>query len=111
MDAVQVWQREEHAGHVAMLVGIVRWGGIYDLQWAYAVVARGPLGTEGRTLVVLGEKDMVFGGDAVKKELERVGWNMADGIEVMEDAGHLVVREKPIETAEVLGRFWGRCEG
>jgi pimeloyl-ACP methyl ester carboxylesterase len=106
MEAVQVWQRESHRGHVSLLVGLYHWGGVFDLHDAYAMVAKGPVGE--KALVILGEHDTVFAGDCFRKELERVEWR-GDVVE-MEDVGHLVVREKPKETAEVLGRYWAKYE-
>lgn len=52
-------------------------------------------------MVILGEHDAMFGGEAFGKELEDVGW--AGDVVEMEDVGHLIVRKKPKETAEVLG--------
>lgn len=101
-----MWQRENHAGHVALLVGLYHWGGVFDMHDTYAAAARGPVGS--RALVVLGEHDAVFGGEAFRKELEGVGWR--GDVVVMEDVGHLVVREKPKEAADLLGRYWAEYE-
>ena len=106
MEAVQVWQRESHRGHVPLLVGLYHYGGVFDLHDAYAAAARGPVGK--RALVILGEHDALFGGETFRKELEAVGWR-GDVVE-MEDVGHLIVRKKPKETAEVLGRYWVKYE-
>lgn len=106
MAAVQVWQRENHAGHVALLVGLYHCGGVFDLHDAYAAAARGPVGR--RALVVLGEFDEVFGGERFQKELQAVNW--VGDVVVMEDVGHSIVREKPKETAELLGRYWDKYE-
>jgi hypothetical protein len=106
MEAVQVWQREKHAGHLALLVGLYHYGGVFDLHDAYAAAAKGPVGR--RALVVLGEHDAVFGGERFRKELEGVGW-VGDVVE-MEDVGHLIVRQKPKETAELLEKYWAKYE-
>ena len=44
MEAVQIWQRETHRGHVALLVGLYHSGGRSDLHEEYAQAAKGPLG-------------------------------------------------------------------
>jgi len=72
----------------------------------YAQAAEGPLGK--KKLVVLGEYDEVFGGERTKKELELCGWK-GDIVEV-KDVGHLIVRQKPEEMAELLGKFWSAYE-
>jgi pimeloyl-ACP methyl ester carboxylesterase len=106
MEAVQVWQRETHRGHVALLVGLYHSGGRFDLHDEYARVANGPLGR--RKLVVLGEHDEMLGGERTKKELKLCGWN--DYMVEVKDVDHLIVRWKPDETAELLGKFWSACE-
>jgi hypothetical protein len=35
MEAVQVWQRESHRGHVPLLVGLYHYGGVFDLHDAH----------------------------------------------------------------------------
>jgi hypothetical protein len=106
MDAVQVWQRENHAGHVAMLVGLYHYGGVYDFHGTYAAVAKGPVGR--LAMVVLGEHDAMFGGEAVRRDLQAMAW--AGDVVEMGDVGHLIPRQKPEETAVLLGRFWAKCE-
>jgi pimeloyl-ACP methyl ester carboxylesterase len=61
-----------------------------------------------KSLVILGETDEVFGGEATKKELKDCGWK-GDVVE-MKDVGHLIAREKPEETAELLGKYWSVYE-
>jgi hypothetical protein len=61
-----------------------------------------------RVMVILGEHDAMFGGEAFGKELEDVGW--AGDVVEMEDVEHLIVRKKLKETAEVLGRCWAKYE-
>jgi pimeloyl-ACP methyl ester carboxylesterase len=106
MEAVQVWQRETHRGHVALLVGLYHSGGRFDLHDEYVQAAKGQLGK--KALVILGEHDEALGGEKAKKELELCGWK--DNIVEVKDVGHLIVRKKPHETAELLGKFWSACE-
>lgn len=102
MEAVQVWQRENHAGHVAVLVGMYFDGGVFDEHEAYQMVAQGPVGK--KSLVVLGEHDELFLVERIRRELDGCEW--IGGFEVVKDVGHLVVRQKPRETAEVVVSFW-----
>ena len=106
MEAVQVWQRETHRGHVALLVGLYHSGGRFDLHDEYVQAAKGQLGK--KALVILGEHDEALGGEKAMKELELCGWK--DNIVEVKDVGHLIVRKKPHETAELLGKFWSACE-
>lgn len=102
MEAVQVWQRENHAGHVAALVGMYFDGGVFDEHGAYRTVAQGPVGK--KSLVVLGEHDEFFLVERMRMELDNCGW--IGGFEVVKDVGHLVVRQKPRETAGLVLSFW-----
>jgi pimeloyl-ACP methyl ester carboxylesterase len=102
MEAVQVWQRENHAGHVAVLVGMCFDVGVFDEHEAYRMVAQGPVGK--KSLVILGEHDELFLVERMRRELHNCG--RIGGFEVMKDVGHLVVRQKPRETAEALVSFW-----
>ena len=102
MEAVQVWQRENHAGYVAALVRMYFDGGVLDEHEAFRTVAQGLVGK--KSLVVLGEHDRVFPVERMRREFDDCGW--IGRLEVMKDVGPLVVRQKPRETAEVVVSFW-----
>lgn len=99
-EAVQVWERDNHGGHVASLVSGYRYGGIYDSHEIYAKVAKGDV----KTLVILGGEDHFFGGEYMKKELDSVGWR--GEVKVVEGVGHGVIAERPKDVEELMVEFW-----
>ncbi|KAH9205453.1 Alpha/Beta hydrolase protein [Leptodontidium sp. 2 PMI_412] len=99
-NAVQVWEKENHDGHVASLVSMYRYGGIYDMHETYRAVAKSGL----ETLVLLGETDGFFEKDLMMGELEGLGWK--GEVKVVEGVGHGVVAEKTKETEELVVKFW-----
>lgn len=99
-NVVQVWEKENHEGHVASLVSMYRYGGIYDMHETYRAVAKSGL----ETLVLLGETDGFFEKDLMMGELEGLGWK--GEVKVVEGVGHGVVAEKTKETEELVVKFW-----
>ena len=99
-NAVQVWERENHPGHVSSFISFWRHGGLYDSHSTYESVAKGKL----PTLVLLGETDGFFPAEYMKKELEALAWR--GKVEVIMGVGHGIVGEKPKEVEEYLIGFW-----
>lgn len=98
--AVETWERENHAGHVANIVGTFRHGGVFDMHEAYGVLAK----SEVRKLVVLGGADDFFREEMMRRELEGVGWK--EEVKVVEGAGHGVARTHVGEVVKILEDFW-----
>ncbi|CAG9949038.1 unnamed protein product [Clonostachys rosea f. rosea IK726] len=103
-EAVQIWEKEKHAGHVASLVSCYRYTGIYDAHDTYRSLAEGKL----EILVLLGEKDGFFEKDYMQNELKSVGWK--GDIYVVDGVGHSVAGEKPKEVQEMMVDFWEGLE-
>ena len=103
--AVENWEREKHGGHVASLVNMFRYAGVYDMHEFYGVLARSAV----RVLVVLGEKDDIFGPGKLRGELEGLGWK--GEIKVVGGATHQIVRTHVKEVAGLVSDFLGSCEG
>lgn len=99
-NAVQIWEKEKHAGHVASLISFYRYGGLYDSHQAYINVAKGNI----PTMAILGEDDGFFVADYMINELKSVGWR--GKVEVIIGVGHGVVGEKTKEVEEKLLEFW-----
>ncbi|KAH7381865.1 Alpha/Beta hydrolase protein [Cadophora sp. MPI-SDFR-AT-0126] len=99
-NAVQVWEKENHEGHVASLVSMYRYGGLYDMHETYRSVAESGMDT----LVLLGETDGFFEKMYMMGELEKLGWK--GEVRVVEGVGHGVVAEKTKETGDFVRKFW-----
>ncbi|RDW75498.1 hypothetical protein BP6252_06640 [Coleophoma cylindrospora] len=99
-DAVQVWEREKHSGHVASLISTYRYCSLYDSHDTYESVAKGDV----PTLVLLGEHDGFFEKEYMKNELKAVGWR--GDVQVVDGVGHGVVGEKTKEVEESMLAFW-----
>lgn len=103
-EAVQVWEREKHAGHVASMISSFRYAGVYDSHDIYENIAKGGLAT----LTLLGEKDNFFEADYTQNELRSLGWK--GRIHVVNGVGHGVVAEKVKEVEELVLAFWRNLE-
>lgn len=93
--AIKRWELQEHAGHAASVVGIVRDGHCFENHATFIEAAHAGL----PSLVVLGELD----GLCTKKDLEDLGLS---NVVVVPRAGHGVVRENVPEVATLIGDFW-----
>jgi pimeloyl-ACP methyl ester carboxylesterase len=103
-DDVQVWQRENHGGHVMSLVAIYRDAGVFGMHgYSREVIERGI-----EAFVVLGAKDELMEVQMMNRELKGLGW--VGAVKVIEGAGHLVVREKAEVVAEPADNFWNGLE-
>ncbi|KAH7356477.1 Alpha/Beta hydrolase protein [Rhexocercosporidium sp. MPI-PUGE-AT-0058] len=66
--AVETWQRENHGGHVASLVSMWNYAGVYDQHDSYKLLAES--GVE--ILVLVGSEDGVFPEGMLRRELGAV---------------------------------------
>jgi pimeloyl-ACP methyl ester carboxylesterase len=98
--SIETWEREFHKGHVASIVGAFRDGGVFDMHEVYRLLGKNEI----RTLVVLGDKNGVFGKAMMTRELEGVGWKKE--VKVVERAGHEIVRSHVGEVVKIVGEFW-----
>jgi len=96
--AVETWERENHGGHVASIVGMFR-DGVFDQHEAYGTLAH----SETKALVIVGTEDAVFEEKMVKRELESVGWKSK--VTVVEGAGHGILRSHVDEVIPVVEEF------
>ncbi|CAM1509529.1 Fc.00g032680.m01.CDS01 [Cosmosporella sp. VM-42] len=99
-EAVQIWEKEKHPGHVASLVSSFRYGGVYESHGTYENIAK----SEIKTLTLLGEHDGLFEAEYMKKELVSLGWR--GKVQVINGAGHGVIAEKMKEVEESMLEFW-----
>ncbi|KAH4312817.1 hypothetical protein HBH64_003560 [Parastagonospora nodorum] len=94
-EAVREWQMHEHKGHAASVVAIFRDGGVLDNDEVFVKAAE----TGVPNLVVLGGTDDVCS----KAQLDALGYR---DVEVVEGAGHGVIRDKATDVAEYIAKFW-----
>ena len=99
-DAVQVWEREKHKGHMSSVVSAYRYSGVYDSHDTYASIAKSNL----KTLMLLGENDGFFTVEYMKKELESLAW--MGKVQVINGVGHGIIAEKTKEVEESVLVFW-----
>lgn len=97
--AIKRWQLQEHAGHAASVVGIIRDGGVFDNHHAFAEAAR----TNIPSLAILGETD----GIVCEQNLHDVG---ITNVKVVSRAGHGVVRDNVPEVAAAITSFWNELD-
>jgi pimeloyl-ACP methyl ester carboxylesterase len=102
--AIQVWEKENHAGHVASLVSSYRYGGVFDSHDTYESIAKSELAT----LTLLGETDGFFKAGYTKSELESLGWR--GDVHVVKGVGHGVIAEKIKEVEDYILAFWETLE-
>jgi pimeloyl-ACP methyl ester carboxylesterase len=94
-EKIREWQMQNHAGHTASVIGIVRDGGIMGQEEVF----RAAVETEIPIIAVLGEKDDVV----YEKDLKAVGMR---NVVVVKGVGHGVVREEVKEVAKHIEEFW-----
>ncbi|KAH0394050.1 alpha/beta-hydrolase, partial [Aureobasidium melanogenum] len=94
-EKVREWQMQQHIGHTASVVAIVRDGGVFGQEEAFQKAAK--MGVP--ILAVLGETDDVV----FEKDLRAVG---VENVVVVQGVGHAVVRQKVSEVAGQIGKFW-----
>ena len=99
-EPIQKWEREQHKGHVASLVSMFRYIGLYDLHEEYRKLRD----LDVKILVILGDKDQVIEAESTKKELLGLSWN--GEIRVVEGATHEIVRSHVQEVADLAGEMW-----
>ncbi|KAF2107051.1 Alpha/Beta hydrolase protein [Lophiotrema nucula] len=93
--AVLKWQIQEHPGHMASVLAIIRDGGVSGSDTKFIEAVRTGL----PSLAVLGGTDDV----CTEKQLNEVGMlNVA----VIPQVGHEVVRERASEVAAFISNFW-----
>ncbi|KAF8851915.1 alpha/beta-hydrolase [Acephala macrosclerotiorum] len=101
---IQMWEREEHKGHVASLVSLWNYGGVFDEHESFGRL----VGKQFKTLIVLGSKDGVIEPEHTKRELEKLGWE--GEVPVVEGATHEIVRSHRKEVAALCIEFWDKLE-
>lgn len=94
-EAVREWQTQNHPGHTASVVAIVRDGQIMGMHDVFRRVA----GSGIPNLAVLGGLD----GVCKEGQIREVGMQ---NVKVVERVGHAVVRERAEEVARLIGEFW-----
>ncbi|KAH8654934.1 Alpha/Beta hydrolase protein [Tricladium varicosporioides] len=99
-EAVQVWEREKHSGHMLSLISSYRYSGIYDSHDTYTSIAKSGI----TTLTLLGENDGFFEVEYMKKELELLAW--LGKVQVVNGVGHGIVAEKTKEVKDYVLAFW-----
>lgn len=67
--AVEMWQRENHRGHVASLVSMWNYAGVYDQHASYKLLAESGM----EVLVLVGSEDGVFPEEMLRSELGKAG--------------------------------------
>jgi pimeloyl-ACP methyl ester carboxylesterase len=94
-EKVREWQMQNHQGHTASVIGIVRDGGVMGQEEVFkaAVETKIPM------MAVLGETDDVV----FEKDLKAVGMG---NVVVVRGVGHGVVRQEVGEVAKHIGKFW-----
>ncbi|EED21414.1 valacyclovir hydrolase, putative [Talaromyces stipitatus ATCC 10500] len=94
-EAVRDWEIKNHKGHMASVVAIFRDGGVLDKHADLAAAAK------------MGIKNIsIVGGTddwSRKEDLQAVGFK---DVVVIPQTGHVVVREKVSEVADVIEKFW-----
>ncbi|WXC60832.1 hypothetical protein SNK03_006716 [Fusarium graminearum] len=98
-EAVRHWQMQEHSGHVASVVAIVRDGGVMDSHAQFSKASQ--MGIP--NLAVLGELD----GLVNAQQLEEHGFK---NVFVVPQVGHGVVRDKVDEVAALICTFWNKLD-
>jgi pimeloyl-ACP methyl ester carboxylesterase len=95
-EKVREWQMQNHKGHTASVIAIVRDGGVFGQEEVFrkAAAAHVPM------LAVLGETDDVV----LEGDLREVG---VETVVVIKGAGHAVVRQEVGQVAKHIAQFWG----
>ncbi|CAD6441716.1 fbbe2212-fe1f-4c48-aee0-6b30c2723d3e-CDS [Sclerotinia trifoliorum] len=103
-EPIEIWERENHAGHKASVVSIFRYGNVFDQHESYRKLTNNNL----KILVIVGETDSVFPSEFVKSELDALGWKK--DVKLVDGAGHGIVRTHPEEVAGLIEAFWEERE-
>lgn len=94
-EKIREWQMQNHSGHMASVIAIVRDGGVFGQEEVYRQAVK----TGIPIIAVLGEiDDVVF-----EKNLKEVG---VENVKVVKGVGHAVVRQEVAEVAKHIGAFW-----
>lgn len=94
-EKVREWQMENHKGHTASVVAMVRDGGVFGQEEAFGTAAKAGI----PILAILGETDDVV----FEKDLRATG---VSNTVVVKGVGHGVVRQKVPEVAKHIEDFW-----
>ena len=94
-EKIREWQVQNHEGHMASVIAIVRDGGVFGQEEVYrkAVKTGIPI-----TAVLGGKDDVVF-----EKDLKEVG---VENVRLVKRAGHAVVRQEAAVVAKHIEEFW-----
>ena len=101
-EAVQVWERKKHSGHMSSLISSYRYSGVYDSHDTYASIAKSDIAT----LTLLGENDGFFEVEYMKKELESLAWKGT--VQVVKGVGHGVIAGEDERGGELVLAFWDK---
>ncbi|KAG9560876.1 alpha/beta-hydrolase, partial [Aureobasidium melanogenum] len=99
-EKVREWQMDQHTGHTASVVAIVRDGGVFGQEETFKKAAK--MGVP--ILAVLGETDDVV----FEKDLRAAG---VGNVVVVKGVGHAVVRQKVSGVTEQIEKFWKGLQG
>jgi len=94
-EKVREWQMQNHEGHMASVIAIVRDGGVFGQEEVYRQAVK----TDIPIIAVLGEKDDVV----FEKDLKEVG---VENVRLVKRAGHAVVRQEAAVVAKHIEEFW-----
>lgn len=94
-EKVREWQMQNHEGHMAGVIAIVRDGGVFGQEEVYRKAAK----TRIPIVAILGETDDVV----FEKDLKEVG---VENVRVVKGAGHAVVRQEAAVVAKHIEEFW-----
>ncbi|KAJ3094930.1 hypothetical protein HK100_005974 [Physocladia obscura] len=94
-DPIQVWERENHKGHIPSIVAMFRDGGACDMHEYFKIASNK---SNIYKLAVIGELDSVCS----EQDLKNVGF---DHIIVVPKAGHSLVRNRVSEVASPIIEF------
>ena len=96
-EAFRDWEVKEHPGYRHSVFSMFREGNVYGAEEDFRRFAQLPV----KKVVVLGETDEV----CRKDKLTELGF---DNVEVVQQAGHGVVRKKPEEVARIVYKVWSQ---
>ncbi|KAJ8108803.1 hypothetical protein ONZ43_g6316 [Nemania bipapillata] len=94
-EAFREWELKEHAGYPHSVLSMFREGNIFGCEDYFRKFAQLPL----KKVAILGELDEV----CRKSQLVDLGF---DAVEVVQQAGHAVVRSEPGEVARIVYGMW-----
>lgn len=94
-EKVREWQMQNHSGHMASVIAIVRDGGVFGQEEVYRKAVK----TGIPIIAVLGETDDVV----FEKDLKEVG---VENVRVVKGTGHAVVRQEVAKVSKHIAEFW-----